>query len=99
VTADLQGREHGIAYPRHREVTSRDTGLETALPEDCPRIEEFGDFADFRDILDTCRAGAANTEPDTDHSVLYERKRGSHHYLRSGESLQSPLQSALCACL
>jgi hypothetical protein len=32
-----------------------------------------------------------NTEPSTDHSVLQGRKRGSHHYRRSGESRKTPL--------
>jgi len=49
-------------------------------------------FYDSRSKLSTCRAGAANTEPDTDHSVpTKEETSGSHHYLRSGESLQFSL--------
>jgi integrase len=57
-----------------------------------------GDFLQFQGYTENVPGRCANTEPDTDHSVLYERKRGSHHYLRSGDSRKSPLQAALCSC-
>ncbi|MGD0598432.1 MAG: site-specific integrase [Terriglobales bacterium] len=45
-----------------------------------------GEFMSFQAYTESVPGRCENTEPDTDHSVLQERKRGSHHYRRSGDS-------------
>jgi hypothetical protein len=50
-------------------------------------------FGDFRDILETCRAGAANTEPDTDHMFLLGGNVAPTTLFPSGDPPQIPFQA------